>query len=160
MKKNIQTLFQHLYWADERLYHALSAGESSIQEAVSEFAHVIGAEEVWLARLQQRTSSCPVWPELSGPELKELMEKTHQNYREYLENLEEKDLSIEISYTNSAGKKFTNITSDILFHVALHSQYHRGKINLLLREKGFEPAPTDYIAFIRGEPAATQKAEE
>jgi hypothetical protein len=36
----------------------------------------------------------------------------------------------------------------------LHGQYHRGKINLLLRQSGAEPAPADYISYVRGVPAA------
>ncbi|MFQ5740386.1 MAG: DinB family protein [Acidobacteriota bacterium] len=35
-------------------------------------------------------------------------------------------------------------------------QYHRGKVNLLLRQAGHAPAATDFIAFVRGAPAATE----
>ena len=45
-----------------------------------------------------------------------------------------------------------------LLHVPLHGQYHRGKINLLLRQAGRQPAPTDYITFVRGVSAATEEA--
>lgn len=38
----------------------------------------------------------------------------------------------------------------------MHGQYHRGKVNLLLRQADRTPAPTDYIAFVRGVPAARQ----
>lgn len=53
---------------------------------------------------------------------------------------------------------FTNATGDILLHVVLHAQYHRGKVNLLLRQTGGEAAPADFIAFMRGVPAATESA--
>jgi hypothetical protein len=43
--------------------------------------------------------------------------------------------------------------------VVLHGQYHRGKVNLLLRQEGEQPAPTDYIAFVRGVPAAVTVPE-
>jgi uncharacterized damage-inducible protein DinB len=62
-----------------------------------------------------------------------------------------------VTYTTSAGKAFTNAVKDVLLHVAMHAQYHRGKINFLLRQAGLQPAPTDYIAFIRGAPAARSK---
>ena len=61
-----------------------------------------------------------------------------------------------VDYRNSAGISFSTSAGDILFHVMLHGQYHRGKVNLLLRQSGFPPVPTDYIAFVRGVPAATQ----
>jgi uncharacterized damage-inducible protein DinB len=44
---------------------------------------------------------------------------------------------------------------DILLQVALHGQYHRGKVNLLLRDAALPPAPVDFISFARGVPAAT-----
>lgn len=156
MKENLQHILEHLYWADNKLFNSLPVSQSTVKNAVSEFSHLIGAEEVWLSRLQQRASRCSVWPELTHPELKELMEFTHQSYKEYIQGLREEDLPAEISYTNSAGRQFSDTISDILFHVALHSQYHRGKINLILRQTGNEPAPVDYIAFVRGVPAATR----
>jgi uncharacterized damage-inducible protein DinB len=60
-----------------------------------------------------------------------------------------------IGYTNSAGRSFVTPVGDILLHVALHGQYHRGKVNLLLRQAELEPAPVDFIGFVRGVPAAT-----
>ena len=42
-----------------------------------------------------------------------------------------------------------------MMHVALHGQYHRGKVNLLLRQEGLPPVPPDFIAWVRGVPAAT-----
>jgi uncharacterized damage-inducible protein DinB len=56
---------------------------------------------------------------------------------------------------NSAGQSFETPVSDMLLQVALHGQYHRGKINLMLRQAHLPPTPTDYIAFARGVPAAT-----
>jgi uncharacterized damage-inducible protein DinB len=36
----------------------------------------------------------------------------------------------------------------------LHGQYHRGKINVLLRQSGAEPVLVDYIGYVRGAAAA------
>ena len=54
-----------------------------------------------------------------------------------------------VSYKNSKGKEFNNSVRDILTHVALHGQYHRGQINLLLRANEFEPVNVDFITFVR-----------
>ena len=59
-----------------------------------------------------------------------------------------------VHYRNSAGAEFDSKISDILLHVALHGSYHRGKIAAALRGAGADPAPTDYIGFVRGVPAA------
>ena len=79
-----------------------------------------------------------------------------QSYGDYLASLTPVALDTRVAYTNSAGQAFETPVGEILVHVALHGQYHRGKVNLLLRSAGFDPAPTDYIAWVRGAPAATR----
>jgi uncharacterized damage-inducible protein DinB len=154
MLTEIRRLWAHARWADTALLGALS--ESSPPEALGELAHVVAAEEVWLARLEQRPSRVPVWPVLTLTELHPLAARVHDDLSGYLASLDDAALPRLVRYTNSAGRTFENTVADILLHAALHGQYHRGKINLLLRQAGLNPAPTDYIAFVRGAPAATQ----
>jgi uncharacterized damage-inducible protein DinB len=150
----IRRLRDHLAWADERLLTALAAGSPPPVEAVREYAHILGADEVWLARLEQRTAATPVWPDPDLAQLRTLAGELHAGYSRYLAGLDEADLQRDVAYRNSAGQSFHTPVQDILLHVALHAQYHRGKVNLLLREAGLAPVPTDYIAFVRGAPAA------
>src|SRR6185437_659206 len=95
-----------------------------------------------------------IWPSLSLPELAAFAPTMHEGYAAYLATLTDADLEQPVAYVNSAGLTFTNTVVDILMHVALHGQYHRGKVNLLLRQAGAEPALVDFIAFQRGVPAA------
>ena len=60
-------------------------------------------------------------------------------------------LDAPVAYVNSAGIAFETPVEDILLQVFLHGQYHRGKINLMLRQAREEPMPTDYISFARGD---------
>ena len=153
MHSTITKLWAHLAWADGILLDALRAG-SVPEAAVREYAHILGAEEVWLARLEQRPSRTPVWPDLPLDQVESLAVTLRQDYRSFLERLDDRTLDRVVAYTNTAGKAFENSVQDILLHVALHGQYHRGKVNLILRQGGHPPAPTDYIAYIRGAPAA------
>ena len=180
MLKRISLLWDHIQWADRRILDAIESGpgnasaggmapgdaeervglpglavESDYTDVHREFAHIIGSEETWLARLEQRTPRAPVWPDASLSELTDLIDAVHGGYRTFLSGLTEADLGRAVKYKNSAGDEYMNEVGDILLHVALHGQYHRGKINLLLRLSGRTPAPTDYIAFVRGAAAAT-----
>ena len=56
MLEVIATLFEHLRWADQRALAALRASNGHPTQARELFAHVLGAEEVWLARLEGRTA--------------------------------------------------------------------------------------------------------
>jgi uncharacterized damage-inducible protein DinB len=115
---------------------------------------VLGTGETWLARLQGRTPKVPVWPELSLNDLERLAGDVHADFAAYLAGLSEARLGETCAYTNTAGRSFENPVGEILLHGAMHGQYHRGKVNLMLRQAGLEPAPCDYIAFVRGAAAA------
>jgi uncharacterized damage-inducible protein DinB len=151
----IRRLWAHLAWADAFLLEALEASPTPPAEALREYAHILGADEVWLARVEQRPPTAPVWPQITLEEIRALAAAIHAGYARYVVALDHRELARVVSYTNSAGDSFQNTVQDILLHVALHAQYHRGKINQLLRQAGLAPAPTDYIAFVRGAPAVT-----
>jgi uncharacterized damage-inducible protein DinB len=153
----IKRLCAHMTWADNEILRALRATSSIPDGALREFGHVIAAAEVWLSRLQGRAPAVTVWPALYLDDIEALASKVHTAYERYMASLSEADLSAVIAYKTSAGQPFENRVDDILMHVAMHGQYHRGKVNLLLRQAGAAPAPTDFIAMIRGAPAATQR---
>jgi uncharacterized damage-inducible protein DinB len=146
------SLFAHLDWANRLALETLRATPEP--DAVRRLAHVLGAERVWLTRLRGEPQDTPVWPELTLGECERLAESNRAGYAAYLEGLAPDDLAREVDYVNSAGQAFRSRVDDILFHVALHGQYHRGQVALLVRGAGSAPAATDYIAFVRGVPAA------
>jgi uncharacterized damage-inducible protein DinB len=152
MLSEVRRLWDHARWADERLLAAFEANEGEPPEAWREFAHVVGTAETWLARIQGRTATLPIWP--AGADVRGATGSVHAGYAAFLARLDEAGLQKTFRYTNSAGQEFTSTVLDVLLHAALHGQYHRGKVNLLLRQAGRSPVPTDYIAFIRGAPAA------
>ncbi len=154
MLSAIRRLWEHLQWADDLLLAALSASAAPPPEAVREYAHILGADEVWLSRLTGRKSQLPVWPDLDTAQLSAAARDIRRGFADYLARLDAAELVRPVRYTNSAGQSFETPVQEILLHVALHAQYHRGKVNLLLRGAGLPPVPTDYIAYIRGVPAA------
>ena len=151
----IRRMCQHSAWADELLLSALEPLTPPPALAWREYAHVLGAESVWLDRLLRRPQRYPVWPELSTAEASSLAASLRAEYVDYVAGLTADTLDERVPYVNSAGQSFETPAGDILLQVFLHGQYHRGKINLMLRQGGLPPVPTDYIAWARGVPAAT-----
>lgn len=148
-------LLNHSRWADRLMLAAFESRAEVPAAALRELNHILGADEVWLSRLTRRAARAPVWPELTLAEARPLADAVHAGFDDFLGGLDEAGLRSLAPYTNSAGQPFETPVGEILLHVALHAQYHRGKINRLLRESGQEPVPTDYITFVRGVPAAT-----
>lgn len=152
---HLRMLVDHMAWADERVLESLRQ-PTVPKRALDLYAHVLGAEHVWLARLEQRPRDVPVWPSMTLDECARLATENRRAFRAYLDRLTSDDVRRIVHYRNSAGDEFDNTIEDILVHVAMHGSYHRGQVSLLVRDAGAEPQPTDLIAFVRGVPAATQ----
>jgi uncharacterized damage-inducible protein DinB len=147
--ETIQSMFQHLHWANLRILETLQNGEEN-KQAHNLFSHILHAENVWITRLKGADSShLPIWSEVSLESCAEMVNQNNQNYGEFLSRLSNNDPDQLVYYKNSKGTEFHNSIRDILTHVALHGQYHRGQINQLLRAADKEPISVDYIMFKR-----------
>jgi uncharacterized damage-inducible protein DinB len=158
MMEEIRRLCAHMRWADERVLKSLRSADPLPADAVKLFAHVLGAEHTWLSRLRQQSPRMAVWPTLTLDECEALSAENAEGYEAFLDALEPGGLAREVEYRNSAGQEFRSRIGDILLQAATHGGYHRGQVAMLLRQAGAEPMPTDYIAFVRGVPAATTRA--
>ena len=149
MLDTVHRLLGHLRWADERALRALRGAASPPAQAVSLYAHLLGAEHVWLSRLRGEPASVAIWPELDVEACTALAAENAAALDAFAGGLSETELRRVVSYRNSAGVAFENTVEDILLQVATHGAYHRGQITLLLREGGAEPLATDYIVYVR-----------
>lgn len=149
-------LYDHLRWADDQVHASLVGATNPPPHTLDLFAHILGAEHVWLSRVGGVKPEAPVWPTLSLSQCAELGKRNADEFSALVENTDEDALDAPITYRNSAGLEFTSSLVDILIHVALHGAYHRGQIAAAVRAGGDTPASTDYIAYVRGSPAATR----
>jgi uncharacterized damage-inducible protein DinB len=146
--KTIQRMYEHLNWANKRIFERLQSVEIESREVWDLFSHILNAERIWVTRLRGMDSSqLPIWSGTDIENCAELIKQNEEAFKVYFADLENADL--DISYTNSKGTAFKQSARDILTHVALHGQYHRGQINSRLRAAGIEPVNIDFITFVR-----------
>lgn len=157
MSDHISRLFAHMAWADEQVLDALRSARSPAPQTFALYSHLLGAEHVWLSRISGERPTVAIWPSLTLDECADLAKKNRDDYGELAEEVNSDGADRDITYRNSAGLEFTSNLEDILLHVALHGSYHRGQIAMTLRAGGDAPPSTDYIAFVRGVPAATRQ---
>jgi uncharacterized damage-inducible protein DinB len=147
--ERVRLMFEYEQWANRRVLESLQKA-SERGEGVRLLAHLLAAQEVWLTRLDGRdTSHIAIFPERSLEECAAELDRLAGVIGAYLGSLEEDNLGEEIAYRNQSGREFRNTPLDILTHLGLHSQHHRGQIALELRRLGQEPAVTDFIVFRR-----------
>lgn len=149
MREHLERLVGHMAWADARILRLLNASPGARRpEVMRLFSHVLGAERVWLLRMQGADSSVqPVWPSLSLVEMNAMAAANAVGYTRLL--AQARDPGAEVAYRNTQGLSFRTRVDDILLHVAMHGGYHRGQIAAALRAAGEEPVNTDYITFVR-----------
>jgi uncharacterized damage-inducible protein DinB len=143
-------MYEHLHWSNQRILQTLQTVEGENKQVYNLFSHILLAEHVWFTRLKGLDSSdLPIWAEVNLEACERLVNQNYQNFKEFLSSLSTPKLEQIVSYKNSKGKEFNNSVRDILTHVALHGQYHRGQINLLLRTCEQEPVNVDFITYVR-----------
>jgi uncharacterized damage-inducible protein DinB len=152
--RQLGKLLDHLVWADKRVLDSLRAMTHPDQRAIDLYAHVLGTEHTWLARILGRVPQERIWPDITLERAAALAAENAAGLRALLESRSTADLQQQVAYSNSAGAAFESTVEDMLLQVVLHGCYHRGQVAMVVRGAGGEPAPTDYIAFVRGAPAA------
>jgi uncharacterized damage-inducible protein DinB len=137
--------FAHSRWADGQLLPYLPEAP---ERAKRIWAHMLSTPVVWVSRLARPEIAPPVWPNLEGFDFAVAVEKAYESihhildqYGPYYEH--------RFDYRTSKGEAFGVVVSEMLEHIMLHSHYHRGQINLLLRDAGIQPPSIDYIVFSR-----------
>jgi uncharacterized damage-inducible protein DinB len=157
VRAHFTKLFKHLAWADQKALQSLRGANTLLRTIMDLYSHVLGAEHVWLSRLKGEPARIPVWPTMTLDEAATLAAENAAEFDKLIATVRTDAIQRPITYRNSAGDQFTSSLEDILTHVAMHGSYHRGQIASALRASGEVPAPTDYIAFVRGAPAARRQ---
>jgi uncharacterized damage-inducible protein DinB len=146
MSQHLQRLLQYDAWANRETVGSLHDGPP--ERSLRWMSHIVGAEYLWLSRLEGKSAPLAVWPELGIEACRERVTALARLWPEFLE-AHRNSLGDTVSYTNTKGEAWTNTVEEILTHVPVHSAYHRGQIASDLREAGMVPAYTDYIHAVR-----------
>lgn len=149
MNDLLPRLIAHMRWADALVADSLEQDDHPDPEAARLFAHIAAAEHVWWARVQGTTPTLAVWPSLTVAEARGVAADHAESFGQLLHDADAGVLARVVRYTNSKGHHFENALSDIVLHVTVHGEHHRGQIARLVRASGKEPAYTDYIQFAR-----------
>lgn len=149
MKAHLERMFRFVAWADRRSLEALRAAPAAQAEALPLLAHLLAAEHVWLARLNEGEHRLPVWPTLSLGECDSLAVENAAGYQAFLEQLGEGQLADSRRYRTSHGQEFVTSVLDILTQVLTHGPYHRGQIARIIGRSGGVAVNTDFITFAR-----------
>jgi uncharacterized damage-inducible protein DinB len=144
----LRSLFAYDAWANQEVLTRMEPA-SAPDRAVTLAGHLVGADSLWLDRLQGRPQRMPVWPALSLDQCRSRDRDLARELAGFLSSLDGPGLAAACTYVNTKGEAWSSAVGDVLLHLLLHSAYHRGQIAMTVRAAGAEPAYTDYVHAVR-----------
>ena len=132
-------------WANTQVLNAVEPMAADVHRAVAWMAHVMAAKWIWFARVAGTTAPFPVNPELPAPDIRVQFAAGHEEWMRHLDGLTEADLDRVVRYSNLKGDPFQNTLAEILTHLGIHGQHHRGQCTAAIRQAGGSPPAIDYI---------------
>lgn len=146
-------LFAYNDWANTRfievLKNALSSGITIPENALELLSHNLGAQEIWLCRIQDIPGGKELFFLKSLSEIEILNQSSTQKWLDIIEKHKNELFDIKVNYKNLEGQSFQNSLAEICTHVTNHGTYHRGQIARSLKAAGIQPPSSDFIVFSR-----------
>jgi uncharacterized damage-inducible protein DinB len=154
-------LYAYHRWANRRLFDVASAlGEETCGQEIGKqfsvptlrrmFAHVYGADALWLARWKgQPTGALPGADIASMAALRKDWDALAAEQQAWVEALKPVDLGREVHYKDTAGNAYHTPLGILLAHVAGHGNHHRSEIATMLTMVSGPPPDTGIVAWHR-----------
>lgn len=164
----VKMMFDYNRWANDRMLVAcerltleqwsrkLGLSWGSVHDLLT---HMFAAEVIWLSRWKgdsprslAQAAEFPTFHDLERAWVQAELE-----IMQYIDSLAEKDLSREVTYTNTKGEINTYPLGNIMLHVANHCTHHRGELAAMLSVLEV-PHPEDDLLFYMREKNHNHKA--
>jgi uncharacterized damage-inducible protein DinB len=142
----MRDLYDYHRWANRRLFdEAVQRGAEALDRDLGShwsvptvrrmFAHVYGADWLWLARWKGSSPTSVPGAGADIPSMAALRERwdaLEAEQRAFVEALADADLGRVIDYRNTEGKPFRATLGHLLPHVPNHATHHRSEIATML----------------------------
>ena len=155
----LQRMVRYKAWSNDELLAALKRlddggylrGRLILRTARRVLNHTYVVDQIFAANLKRMEHGYKSANTAQLPKLEDLSEAIRSSdrwYLDYVAGLDQAQLaeSIDFSFSNGAPGRMTR--EEMLMHIAMHGDYHRGQVGLLLTKNpiGFSAAPfTGYL---------------
>ena len=150
----VRGLYDYHWWANRRLWDVAAALGGNVERAVGQqfsfptlkgmFAHICGADRVWLARWKTVPPGQLLGDaDFAGmADLRTQWDALEKEQREFLEGLGATDLARVVEYSNLSGTRLRAPLWKLLQHVPNHATHHRSEIATMITMISGSPPDT------------------
>ncbi len=136
-------------WANRATLRSLASVDPPPERGVALLAHIAETERLWLDRLRGLSADIPPWLERSIEQVSSEIDTLERRWVALLESTTPDELGRPIAYPNTSGVPFDGPPRDLIMHVILHGQEHRGQIGQEVTAAGGEWSETQYAWWLR-----------
>jgi uncharacterized damage-inducible protein DinB len=161
VKDYLAFLYEYNSWANTRILDTCAPltqseflkgeGSSTTNPSIRDtLVHMMGAQEVWLARWGGVSPTRLLDPADFGslPLIRQYWQLVDVHTRGYLEAAQDDVLQETMHYTNTRGKSFAYPRWMTMVHQVNHATQHRSEIALLLTQAGHSPGDLDLLIYM------------
>ena len=150
----IRDLYDYHRWANRTLFDfAAALGEPACAREVGAqfshprvtrmFAHLYGADRVWLSRWKGASPTALPGAELTTmAAVRAKWDALEAEQKAFVDALKDADLARTVEYKNTEGKAFRAPLGPLLQHVANHATHHRSEIATMVTMLSGSPPDT------------------
>ncbi len=153
-------LYEYNAWAHQRVWDCVcelseadyrQPWDYSVGSVHEQCVHTLGAEQLWLRRLQGQDATWPPDPmtDASRDAVWEKWLAVQSGWRALLADMSDADLKREMTHTRISGATEGVVISLVLQHVVNHATDHRAQILARIHQLGGRTTDQDIIAYHR-----------
>jgi uncharacterized damage-inducible protein DinB/putative sterol carrier protein len=130
--------------------------------AVRVLSHTYAVDQIFAANLRRAEHGYTSPNPSQAPSLEELsaaIKTSDQWYIEYVSSLDQARLAQRIDFTFTDGLPGRMSREEMLMHVTVHGEYHRGQISLIMMENSITPPGDGFTSYLhKAEATARRRA--
>ena len=152
--RTLERVFSYKAKANNEILAAMQLFEdaSSAKEiAIRVLNHTYAVDEIFAANLRQAEHGYTSPNPRQAPSLEELsaaIRTSDRWYIDYVSRLDEAQLAERIDFTFTDGLPGRMSREEMLMHVTVHGEYHRGQISLIMMQNSITPPADGFTSYL------------
>ncbi len=150
VKEYFINLFEYEYWANNKVLMYIENNTRS-RCVINLFSHMVADMKPWITLLSKETvpGNIECLPSWNVQQCKDELNEVNTKISRIINSLNPAEMKNKVSSLGSNGQFFVNTVTEVLTQIASHSQYHRGQIEMLIKDETGINLRTMYMSYLR-----------
>lgn len=130
--------------------------------AIRVLNHTYAVDRIFAANLRRAEHGYTSPNPGQAPSLEELaaaIKTSDQWYIDYVSRLDETQLAERIDFTFTDGEPGRMSREEMLMHVTVHGEYHRGQISMIMMQNSIAPPGDGFTTYLHKSEASTRRRQ-